>query len=393
MKEFIDIPDTETDRYATFGFISWWDQKKVRDATIMVVGAGALGNEVLKNLALMGIGHVFVIDFDTIEAANLTRSVLFRMEDNGKKKAFVATERVKEINPDVKVQAFHGDVNYEVGLGVFRRMDVVIGVVDSREARLSINRFCYRLGKPWIDGAIGVLNGQVSVFILGKGACYECMLTEQDRKLMNIRYSCPLLARTDILLGKVPTSPTVSSIIAGIQTQEMLKLLHKKPVHAGKTLFFGGANNDVFISEYPVREDCESHRSYGEIIELKDKKSKETTLREMLKIAREHLGDKAILKFDRDIITELICYPCDNKTSVFKPQGTVSMEEGKCPACGEDRAVSMTHTITGQEEFLDTPLLEFGMPPLHIIAGQNSTTGEYRYFELTGDLEETLHFT
>ena len=72
------FPICKTDRLGTFEFISWWEREKVQDAKVMIVGAGALGNEVIKNLALMGIGHLFIVDFDYIEAANLSRSVLFR---------------------------------------------------------------------------------------------------------------------------------------------------------------------------------------------------------------------------------------------------------------------------------------------------------------------------
>jgi len=104
----------------------------------MVVGAGALGNEVIKNLVLMGVGYIYIVDFDTIEVANLSRSVLFRESDAGRRKAEVAAARAKEINPYVHVQYLHGDITHDVGLGVFRRMDVIIGCLDNREARLAV---------------------------------------------------------------------------------------------------------------------------------------------------------------------------------------------------------------------------------------------------------------
>ena len=119
-----------------------------------MVGAGALGNEVIKNLVLMGIGHIYIIDFDTIEAANLSRSPLFRESDSGREKAEVAAARAKELNPDVHIQYLHGDVTTDLGLGVFRRMDVIVGCLDNREARLAVNRFAYWMDKPWVDGAI-----------------------------------------------------------------------------------------------------------------------------------------------------------------------------------------------------------------------------------------------
>jgi adenylyltransferase/sulfurtransferase len=210
----------------TFEFISWWEREKVENAKVMVVGAGALGNEVIKNLVLMGIGHIFIVDFDTIELANLSRSVLFRESDSGRKKAEVAAARAKEINPNIHVQYVHGDVTTDIGLGVFRRMDVIIGCLDNREARLAINRFAYWIDKPWVDGAIQEFFGLARVFVPGQGACFECSLTEQARRDLALRYSCPLLARENVLLGKVPTTPTIASIIAAIQAQEALKTDH-----------------------------------------------------------------------------------------------------------------------------------------------------------------------
>jgi len=253
MTETIVITDPDTDRYHTFGYISWWQQEVVRDATVLVVGAGALGNEVLKNLALMGIGNIMVADFDTIEDANLSRSVLFRTTDRGRRKSEVAAERVKELNADVKVKAWHGDINFELGLGVFRHVDAIIGCLDNREARLSINRFSWAVGRPWVDGAIQELMGIVRVFWPGQGACYECTLTDLDYQIINLRYSCPLLARQNILQGKVPTTPTSASIVAAFQTQEALKLLHSMEVQPGKALMINGLTNDTYLTEYPVK--------------------------------------------------------------------------------------------------------------------------------------------
>jgi len=389
-KPVLHIPDLRKDRLGTFEFISWWEREKVLASKMMIVGAGALGNEVLKNLVLMGVGHLFIVDFDTIEAANLSRSVLFRPEDSGKKKAEVAARRIKELNPDVQVQFFHGDINTDLGLGVFRRMDVVIGCLDNREARLSVNRFCYWLNKPWVDGAIQELFGLARVFAPGQGACFECTLTEQARREMSLRYSCPLLARQNILRGKVPTTPTISAIIGGMQSQEALKLLHDMPVEAGKVTHFNGLTNEVHTTAYVEKEDCESHWIYGDITELPDHRATDTTLAQMLEIARAELGEEAILELDQEIVLALECHTCHNVTEVLKPVSQVSLEEGRCPGCGDLREVHMSHAITGDEPFLERTLLSIGVPPLHILRARNSI--EYCFFELTGDLEETLHF-
>src|SRR5262245_26824807 len=100
----------DDDRYSRLRLIAWWDQQKLRQAKVLVVGAGALGNEVLKNLTLVGIGHIVVIDMDEIEDSNLTRSVLFRARDRGKSKAIAAAEACRDLNPDTQITAIHGNV-------------------------------------------------------------------------------------------------------------------------------------------------------------------------------------------------------------------------------------------------------------------------------------------
>src|SRR6202453_1238340 len=89
----------DDDRFHRFSLIGWWDQQKLRDAKVLVVGAGALGNEIVKNLALLGIGNILIADLDRIENSNLSRSVLYRKKDNGRFKAEVAARAAKEIYP------------------------------------------------------------------------------------------------------------------------------------------------------------------------------------------------------------------------------------------------------------------------------------------------------
>ena len=383
------IPNLKTDRLGTFSFISWWEREKVVNAKVMVVGAGALGNEVIKNLTLMGVGNIFIVDFDTIEFANLSRSVLFRESDSGRKKAEVAAARAKEINPNVHVQYFHGDITTALGLGVFRRMDVIIGCLDNREARLAVNRFSYWINKPWVDGAIQEFFGLARVFVPGEGACFECTLTEIARRDLSIRYSCPLLARENILLGKVPTTPTIASIIAGIQSQEALKLIHNKPVEPGKVIHFNGMTNEVHTTAYTPVEDCESHWTYGDITEL-PLRADTTTLDDILQIAHHDLGPDAVIELDQELILSLNCPQCGTHEEVLQPISEVGFNRAHCSVCGLLRETEMTHTIHGDENFLSRTLASIGIPPLHILRAYN--TEEYRFYELNGDLDDALHF-
>jgi molybdopterin/thiamine biosynthesis adenylyltransferase/predicted RNA-binding Zn-ribbon protein involved in translation (DUF1610 family) len=387
--ETIVITDPDADRYHTFSYISWWQQEVVRNARVLVIGAGALGNEVLKNLALMGIGNVMIADFDTIEDSNLSRSVLFRASDNGRRKVDAAAAGVKAINPDVNVLAWHGDINYELGLGVFRHVDVVIGCLDNREARLSINRMSWAIGKPWVDGAIEELMGIVRLFSPGEGACYECTLTDFDYQLIGLRYSCPLLARQNLLQGKVPTTPTSASIVAAFQTQEALKLLHGLEVQPGKALIINGLTNDIYTTEYPVKQDCPSHNRLDPIVELPEA-TQETAVGELLAIARQRLGPGTVLEFNGELVVSMRCPDCGEEEFIFQRMARLYEGAAICPKCNGRRDMNLTHRISGTEDYLDRTLAELDVPPLSVVRARNGS--ERIYLEMTGDAERFLTF-
>lgn len=381
-EEIIRITDPDTDRYHTFGYISWWQQETVRNATVMVVGAGALGNEVLKNLALMGIGNLLICDFDTIEDSNLSRSVLFRTTDRGRRKVDAAAERVKELNADVNVKTWHGDINNEMGMGVFRHVDAIIGCLDNREARLSIDRFSQFVNRPWVDGAIQELMGIVRVFWPGRGANYECTLTEHDYQMISLRYSCPLLARENVLQGKVPTTPTSASIVAAFQTQEALKLIHGMEVEPGVALLINGLTNDVYKTEYPVIED-RLHPPLEPIVELPDATIEGTTVADILALAKEKLGNDAVLEFSHELVISMTDPTTGETEPIFKRMGRLKEDALLAEGTGVQREMQLTHRITGEEDFLDRSLADIDIVPMDIIRARSGN--ESVYFEITGD--------
>ena len=228
------------DRFDRFRRIDWWDQAKMRDARVLVVGAGALGNEVIKNLALLGIGNVAIVDMDHIEESNLCRSVLFRQQDEGRPKAEVAAQAALGIYPAMNVIALVGNLMADVGLGWFRWADVVVGALDNREARVAVNSSCAQTGRAWIDGGIEVLNGIVRGFAPPETACYECTMGQADWDQLNKRRSCSLLARHAFAGGGTPTTPTTASVIGAIQAQEVVKRLHDLAALSGSGFVFEG---------------------------------------------------------------------------------------------------------------------------------------------------------
>jgi adenylyltransferase/sulfurtransferase len=376
------------DRFSRFRLIGWWDQEKLRSAHVLVIGAGALGNEILKNLALLGFANIVIVDLDSIEASNLSRSILYRASDVGRRKADVAADAVKNIFPEAQVHSITANVVHGLGLGLFGWADIVLAGLDNREARLWINRACWKMNKPWIDGAIEGINGVARLFLPGKPPCYECTLGETDWAILNKRMSCNLLALESDTEGKVATTPTISSIIAGLQVQEAVKLLHGLPVLAGQGFIFEGLNHTSYKVEYTENTDCMSHYTLGEVAALQET-SHELTLARLLERARQQLSSQdVVLEFSRDIIHQLACPGCGAAEELFAAVGTVPYARGKCPACGQMRAVITAHSYSGLESYGARTLDRLGLPLFDVFTARSSER-EISYL-MTGDKREIL---
>ena len=388
------LNQAEEDRFHRFTLISWWDQQKLRDAKVLVVGAGALGNEIVKNLALLGIGNILIADLDRIENSNLSRSVLYRKENNGSYKATTAAAAAKEIYPDLNVHAFNGNVVYDLGLGAFNWADVVIGGLDNREARLSINRNCWKCNKPWVDGAIQQIDGTARVFVpeshaLGKpdAACYECTMSQTDWKLLQLRRSCNLLSKSEMETGKTPTTPTISSIIAGVQCQEAVKILHGMETIAGKGWVFSGLSTDSYITEYQKKDSCYSHDSLEQIIAM-EWSVVDTTVRRALAEAKKLLGPNAELELARDVLEKMVCPACHSEEPLFISLGKVKSSKANCPKCDARRDVVTFYKIRGSEAFVDRTLAEIGVPAFDVLIAR--TADRAIGLELSNDKAEVL---
>lgn len=378
----------DDDRYERLRLISWWDQDKLKAATVVIVGAGALGNEVLKNVALTGIGRVFVIDFDEIETSNLTRSVLFRETDCGKPKAVVAATAARDLNPDIEIIPMEANVITDIGVGLIQEADVLIGCLDNREARLWLNRLCWKAERPWIDGGIQEINGVTKVFIPPNGACYECAMTENDYRLINLRYSCPLLKQEDLAAGRVPTAPTISSIIAGLQTQEALKLIHGLPVADGAALVFNGVANTFYQTRFQHREDCLSHETYGEAIRT-GMKASETTVEELFNLIHERCQViPKELPLDRDFVVGLHCRSCNLSREINQPAMLVGMSSARCSSCEQTMKPELIHGVEYGSKLATRKLSELGIPRYDIL--RVHTNGDDVFVCLDGDRERVV---
>ncbi len=376
------------DRYSRLRLIPWWDQARIAACRVLVIGAGALGNEILKNLALLGFRRVVVVDLDRIELSNLSRTVLFRAGNVGEQKAAAAARAYCELAEDALVQPIAGNIVHDCGLGIFEWADMILAGLDNREARLWINRAAWKVGRPWIDGAIEGINGLTRVFLPGKAPCYECTLGEVDWAILERRMSCNLLAHRSDAEGKVPTTSTISSIIAGIQVQEAVKLLHGLPTLASRAFIFEGLNHTSYTVEYTENPDCMSHYTMPELVHLPEP-SAAWTLDGLWKRAQRDLGCAEVtLEFSRDVIWRLVCPRCGAIEERFAAVGSVLYEEGPCSCSGQRRVVETIHGYNGSEAWGSRRLTEIGLPLLDIFVAR-SNEREIGYL-LEGDREAVL---
>lgn len=277
-----------------------WDQNVIASSHVIIVGVGALGCEIAKNLTLVGCGRLTLIDMDIIETSNLSRQMLFTEEDRGKLKVEVAARKLTALNPDVDISVFCEKFQ-ELPLGIFKDANVIAGGLDSFKARFALNRIAYELCKPYVDGAATGFKGNVQI-IIPEGCditpeataclkCFfpvppadekiyvacsipgeprsreQCILKAEDRfvkehgvhkkyssdDLTTIAEIASGLSETsphteketfipeeveNIIENKIPSILTVNAVISGIVSHEVLKILHRlKGRNIGEIMF------------------------------------------------------------------------------------------------------------------------------------------------------------
>lgn len=409
--------------------IEWWDQSRLSQARILVVGAGALGNETIKNLSLLGVGYLLVIDLDLIEESNLSRAVLFRGADaqEGAPKAAVAARRARRLNPQpgAVIRAIQGDVVWELGAGVFRHVDLVLGCLDNIEARQVVNKRCWQAGKTWIDGAMWELSGSVAVYDASDdNACYECSMTPDHYRQAKLRYSCMnAVVKSHVQKGHEPTTQTTSAVVAAIQSQEAVKLLHGLPSFPGRRLVFNGAPhfyNDADFTPMAMtaltrNEACIGHAEprYGDVLELTEATAALTTVDGLLTAVMTTWGWRsARLELGREFVISATCPSCGQRRLFRRPLFRLSDVElacpnctvicptcryestgyVDCPNCGQpdifEPFLETIHTLSTEDEaydqFAGLPLAELGIPSLDVLRVIGDDRGDV-YAELTGD--------
>lgn len=341
--------------------LAGWDQRRLREAKCLVVGAGAIGNELLKNLALLGVGVLGIIDFDVVEESNLPRCTLFRQEDIGRPKAVVAQEHLSAMAPELRCVAYHADVLKEIGAGVLQDYDLVLGAVDSVAARWQINRLARRAGVSWIDAGVDGFSGQVTHFDVAEGACYECGMTGMMWQNIFERHSCAAPGDARTPRPMVSVALPIVSITAALQAQEAVRALMSGPA-AGTSSLRPGERLSISLMPYELlrlqgrrRLSCLAHAgdasaAISSAITCRD------TAATLLQSVRA-----STLQLEWDVVHALRCTQCGPQHCAL-PAWQLQRSMLPCPVCGEMRSTELTNRIALHDRLSGCTLQELGVP-------------------------------
>ncbi len=365
------------DRYDRQRRIPGWDQARLQAAHVLVAGAGAIGNEAIKLLALLGIGRLTIVDMDRIEASNLARTVLFREEDVGAPKAEVAARRARELASGARIEAIVGDIEHDLGLGRLREATAILGCVDNLHARIALNRAAQRVGVPWVNAAIAARALEVAAFVPG-GACYECALGDRAWRRYRRRFSCGDGLRRAAREGRVATVATLASLAAALQVEAALALLHggkgregDAPAFGlvpGERLFFSVAPLSFSRGTIPRAPDCVAHESWPAPVAA-PRAAAEASFDALARWLEERHGTGPVeaLELDFDLVTALECARCATVEERLAPKARLVRQDARCPQCGSDRAVRGVTQVPRESALARIPLARLGIPEREIV--------------------------
>jgi molybdopterin/thiamine biosynthesis adenylyltransferase len=196
-------------------------QNRIRCSSVLIAGAGAIGNEVAKNLAMLGVGRLFIVDRDRVELSNVSRMIFFEPSDVGKNKAEVLARRIHEKYPYVESIAFRGDLE-KTPLKFYLDSDVIVCGLDNVVSRLYLSQISRSYSIPLVDGGITAHNARVHVYIPPDDACPICIFPpNQYSQIVGLRNPCD----APVEQGAVPSFATSISLVSSILSQETIKLI------------------------------------------------------------------------------------------------------------------------------------------------------------------------
>lgn len=260
MDQKVKIGFEKSDRLDRARRVEWLDIDNISSSSALILGAGALGNEVAKNLALSGISEMTIVDFDVVERSNLARCVFFTEIDAMQRalKAACLSRAVSSLAPGLKATPMSARVE-DIPTETYRQHDLVFGCLDNFNARIHANAHSRAGGVPYVDGGMHGMIGRVFVSRPPNGPCLECASNITHSKIAALRYSCTG-SSVSFFIPPVPGEITTTSIVAALAVREGLRILSPKaPPLDGQIIYYDGARNSLDVMEVDVDDKCPNH--------------------------------------------------------------------------------------------------------------------------------------
>jgi len=212
-------------------------QRKLKDSHVVIVGIGGLGCASATYLTAAGVGHITIVDFDTVELSDLNRQILYWEDEIGERKVVVAQRKLSKLNPSVEITPIFAKITNENVLSIIDGAQVVVDGLDNSATRLVVNSACIKQKIPYVYGGVSRLRGMITTIIPGQTPCLACLLPEGVEGLG--------------VLGVTP------ALIANLQALEVIKLLiGHSPSLAGKLLLFNGDDIKFRVHEIRRNKSC-----------------------------------------------------------------------------------------------------------------------------------------
>jgi molybdopterin-synthase adenylyltransferase len=338
------------DRYLRHYLIPDWNQQKLADASVVIVGMGALGNEVSRILAMSGVGHLIICDPDRIEESNLSRTIFFRQEDVGKLKVDVAAAALVSLAPSITVEQRSQPFVHGLGLAELRDASLVVSCLDSHSARLKLAGRCQLVKAVCIDGGTHPWGGEVRPFLDYDGPCYGCSLTSESRSVIDEPWSC-LDDQPEIHTGAaIPSSALVGTWMGMIAVRFLMSI----NIFPG-LLSIDGTRGTTKIIQHARDPECPLHMPLDKVSKV-DLSAQDTILN-----LRALIGEDTVALAWDPVQHSVECPQCDFSEARWGLPG-----EFFCPKCQSLLRPRTTLELDKAPDELK--LSDVGIPPREIIS-------------------------
>jgi molybdopterin/thiamine biosynthesis adenylyltransferase len=352
------------ERFQRHTLIPDWNQKCLAEATVIVIGMGALGNEVARILAMSGIGRLIICDPDTIEESNLSRMALFRQSDIGHLKVEAAADTLHSLAPTLIVETRPTLLTQGVGLAELRDANLVISCLDSRSARLQLASRCNLVKAPYLDGGTHPWGGEVRPYFDSDGPCFGCSLNVHDRATADVPWSCLDESEPGRVGAAIPSSALIGVWMGMLAVRYLMHL----PTPS-ETLRISGSAGSVSTVEQVRDPNCLLHSP----LPLKNIQKIEVGHQDTVATLRRALSAEAMPILWTPVQNARVCSTCKFSDTVW---GLPAI--AVCPRCGGVLQPRTIMELDGTPDMLS--LAALGIPPREILTMRVGE--ELRFVEL-----------